>query len=124
MMNQEIKQRWIQALRSGEYKQGQGALHNYNENTFCCLGVLCDLHAKETNTSWVDYPEENWRSDYLGNDISLPNKVIEWSGLEDHDPLINRKLSPLIHRTLSLAMYNDEKGYSFDQLADLIEKHL
>ena len=115
-MNQEIKQRWIEALRSGEYKQGQGCLHNHNKNTFCCLGVLCDLHAKETNTNWVDHREEGRPSDYLDDDLLLPNKVVEWSGLEDDDPLINR--------TLSLAGYNDHKGYSFDQLADLIEKHL
>jgi hypothetical protein len=116
MMKQEIKQRWIEALRSGEYKQGQGCLHNHNENTFCCLGVLCDLHAKETNTNWVDDPEEGYTSDYLDNDASLPDKVLEWSGLE--------RPNPLITRTLSIAIYNDQKGYSFDQLADLIEKHL
>jgi hypothetical protein len=115
-MNQEIKHRWIEALRSGEYEQGQECLHNHNENTFCCLGVLCDLHAKETNTNWVNYPEEGYPSDYLGYDVILPDEVIDWSGLEDHNP----RVTP----TLSIAAYNDQKGYSFDQLADLIEKHL
>lgn len=31
---------WIADLRSGNYKEGTGELHNVEENTFCCLGVL------------------------------------------------------------------------------------
>lgn len=48
-MNQEIKKRWVAALRSGDYKQGTGALRNA-DNKFCCLGVLCDLHSKAHGT--------------------------------------------------------------------------
>ena len=40
-MKPEIKKQWVQALRSGEYKQGRGQLKQ--GATFCCLGVLCDL---------------------------------------------------------------------------------
>ena len=112
-MNQDIKDKWINALRSGEYKQGTGALKNSND-AFCCLGVLCDIHAKETDTRWVD-AEEGWLSNYLGNDGSLPDEVIEWADLEGMDPVI------CFH---FISTYNDKKGYSFDQLADLIEKHL
>jgi len=43
-MNLEIKQKWLEALRSGRYAQGQGILRNTN-NEYCCLGVLCDLVA-------------------------------------------------------------------------------
>ena len=45
-------QKWVDALRSGEYKQTRGALRGDdegNEPKFCCLGVACDLYAKETN---------------------------------------------------------------------------
>lgn len=34
-------QQWINALRSGEYKQGSGGLQS--EEGYCCLGVACDL---------------------------------------------------------------------------------
>lgn len=35
-------ERWVEALRSGEYEQGQGHLVNeYNE--YCCLGVFAHL---------------------------------------------------------------------------------
>jgi hypothetical protein len=42
-MDQNIKQKWIKALRSGDYKQGHRALYCIfnNEETYCCLGVLC-----------------------------------------------------------------------------------
>lgn len=41
-MEAAIKSRWVEALRSGRYQQGRGSLRP-SENTYCCLGVLCDL---------------------------------------------------------------------------------
>lgn len=40
---QEIKTNWLTALKSGKYKQGYYNLHNPNENTHCCIGVLGDI---------------------------------------------------------------------------------
>lgn len=40
-MNQEIKAKWLEALRSGVYPKGIGFMQC--EGTFCCLGVLADL---------------------------------------------------------------------------------
>ena len=53
-MKQEIKEKWVSALRSGEYKQGKEGLRIYNE--FCCLGVLCDLYIKETGVGFWGAP--------------------------------------------------------------------
>ena len=39
---------WIEALRSGRYEQG--TIYLEQDNKFCCLGVACDLFAKETRT--------------------------------------------------------------------------
>jgi hypothetical protein len=41
-MNGDIKAKWLQALRSGEYKQGHGRLRIL-PNLYCCLGVLCEV---------------------------------------------------------------------------------
>lgn len=41
-MNSELKSKWLDALRGGEYKQGKDYLRG-KEDTFCCLGVLCDV---------------------------------------------------------------------------------
>src|SRR6478752_3145258 len=42
-MDKKLKAEWLAALRSGKYKQGQGGLHNPDGDTYCCLGVLCDV---------------------------------------------------------------------------------
>ena len=42
---EQVLKLWIKALRSGEYKQTQGLLRV--KNSFCCLGVLCDLQRKD-----------------------------------------------------------------------------
>jgi hypothetical protein len=45
-MDAELKQKWVTALRSGEFKQGRGALEE--DGTFCCLGVLCRVTGRPT----------------------------------------------------------------------------
>lgn len=45
-MTPKQAQRWANALRSGKYFQGRGRLRV--GNTFCCLGVLCDINGEQT----------------------------------------------------------------------------
>lgn len=57
--NPEAQQRvrdWIKALRSGNYQQGESALHLKGDG-YCCLGVACDLF---DNTRWApgDVPRQ------------------------------------------------------------------
>jgi hypothetical protein len=52
MMNQEIKKKWIEALRSGDYKQGRGWLRDHDGN-YCCLGVLMEVQDVDDDASWV-----------------------------------------------------------------------
>lgn len=40
---QEVKDKWLEALKSGDYKQGFVHLHNALENTYCCIGVLATI---------------------------------------------------------------------------------
>lgn len=40
-MDNAVKQRWLKALRSGDYEQGKNHLC-YNDK-YCCLGVLADI---------------------------------------------------------------------------------
>lgn len=101
-MNEEIKTRWVSALQSGEYKQGTGLLHR--DDKFCCLGVLCDLHAKETGNLWEGSEHS---SHYLYALVIPPGEVMEWAGLES-DAANN------------LTQMNDT-GTSFEQIARVIE---
>ena len=49
-MIKKIAKQWIKALRSGDYKQCETYFRVDHE--FCVLGVLCDLHSKETGCEW------------------------------------------------------------------------
>lgn len=113
-MNKVIRQKWIDALRSGEYKQGKGRLRN-SENEFCCLGVLCDLAAKEGVVKEVAGFDEFY---YDGGSLTPPPSVKEWaeSDLECLD--IDYTMGVEGHYT---ELNDDEHGLTFDQIADLIE---
>ena len=40
-MTREFKEKWIEALLSGDYEQGQGQL--VSNGKFCCLAVALDI---------------------------------------------------------------------------------
>jgi hypothetical protein len=107
-MDAEWKRKWVEALRSGKYKQGKHQLTD--GDTFCCLGVLTDLYIKENGYAWG--------SDYVGSwpkDGCLSYKVSCGVGLDEYDPGVKGR---------GLSSWNDDIGYDFNQIADLIEKHL
>ena len=112
-MNKEIKEKWIAALKSGEYEQGKNYLRT-SDNKFCCLGVLEDIHLKELGKEWETNSEGGYHID--GNTAYLTKETQKWAGLERDNPYpkeCNR----------SLAVLNDE-GQTFEEIADFIEKGL
>lgn len=112
-MNQEVKKKWIEDLRSGEYEQGHGSLNQKNKY-FCCLGVLCDIHSKETGTPWVDGGYGDLYK-YMESGGILPREVRDWAGLSSYNPVVcGRTLSSL----------NDRDLAPFEEIADLIEEYL
>ena len=115
-MNEQVKQKWLSALRSGDYQQTQLKLHT--DDGFCCLGVLCDLYGKEHNVEW-DLVEDEDHSYYMFQDhpATLPLSVVEWVGVESSNPYIDDS------RSLTLVELNDI-GSTFNVIADLIEEHL
>lgn len=106
MLTQEIKDRWVAALRSGKYKQGRGTLCSYdglsNERSFCCLGVLADLIDPE---GWKvrSYVSLSWRDPSCTTDLKQDTL--------DLDP--QRKL-----------IWMNDVGDTFADIADYIEAHL
>ena len=122
-MNPEIKERWLKALRSGEYKQGTGWLQM--DGKYCCLGVLCAIVADEidlpveertdvTNATIVTYGRPNDKTD-----TDLPNKVVEYVGLGSSDPVV--EVATDYKRTLSNL---NDNGMTFLEIADIIEREL
>lgn len=114
-MNQEIKRRWVEALRSGKYKQGQNCLHDSGDGSFCCLGVLTDLYIKEHGKKWHKCRDRPCTQlAYEGSWGGLPPSVMRWADVDRRDLFIDH---------FELATWND-RGSTFSEIADLIEQHL
>lgn len=117
-MKPEIKEQWMNALRSGEYSQTRGFLRT--SDGFCCLGVLCDLYSKETGTKWGEYQGKFTNSSFIGEFATLPTEVVEWSGIGEQNPYVCLNFSE--GHYLILSAMNDS-GVEFPEIADTIQKY-
>lgn len=110
---QSLVKKWLDALRSGKYKQGLGRLRNvYNE--FCCLGVLCDI---------VD--NSQWQAPKPG----MPYYSYSPEGSTAIPPLAIRKLLGMLSSqpinnvvNYSYFMWLNDLGQNFTEIAKEIEK--
>lgn len=127
----ERKALLVAALRSGEFSQAKSMLHNADTGGYCCLGVACEVYRRETG-------DGEWRQEggdllgrykkFLNCDLDLPNKVAEWFGLPEITPG-RLDTSPSVVYTDeygykhsdALTNLNDDKGMTFDEIADAIE---
>lgn len=127
-MNKDVQRTWAEALRSGEYEQTQGALHN--EYGYCCLGVLCELAVKEE----VIAPAAVSRKDTLGKRwvygegkeaSTLPSEVMAWAGLDQRNPKVDcTHGNDEYHDACCTLAGQNDGGASFHKIADIIEKKL
>lgn len=122
-----LKEQWIEALRSEKYSQGHGMLRDLADN-FCCLGVLCDI---KDPSKWEDLGiDEDEEGDdgyfgpfgtYLEDDSYAPddliNEVFEGEQLATN-PYPEGRYS--VQEWLS--ELNDSGKYTFKDIADLIEQ--
>ena len=125
-MNPEVKAKWVEALRSGEYRQTKGYLHR-NGGGFCCLGVLCDVAVKDgldirTEVSRMYVGHRGYTS-YAGETLTLPEPVAEWAGIVTEKPDEGTLSDPVVGGQ-SLSTWNDEDNAKLHEIADLIEDHL
>ncbi len=103
-MKPEIKQQWVEALRSGKFVQGDTFLQR--KGKYCCLGVLCVVQGYE--------PEANLPLFKFGTDESplktstLPDELS--AGLDGE-------------AMSELAGMND-RGWTFEAIATFIEEKL
>jgi len=118
-MKEQIKDKWVKALMSGDYKQGRGKLKSC-DGSFCCLGVLSDLYAKENGVKWKKY--DDCFSIVESFDL-LPKEVIKWSGMSSESGEIQNELYNNELYDFELAEVNDSGKHTFDQIADIIEEH-
>ena len=119
----EVVKKWVKALRSGKYKRGSGHLRKKTPTgiRYCCLGVLCDITPGVVWTDEYDDVEAGtYRAVYggSGNGACLPEGVMQYAGMGTQRGYIPTRKGMDI-----LDDINDSGKYSFNQIADIIEKH-
>jgi hypothetical protein len=123
-VNPEVKAKWVAALRSGKYRQGDQHVLNDGKGGFCCLGVLCDLYAKEAEVGWelLSYSGGMRLQLAYGSMYYPPDTVREWAGFHEDQATVN------IGGTVALlAIHNDGVNVprrTFAEIADAIEAQL
>tara|TARA_R100001244_G_scaffold129809_1_gene101482 strand:- start:471 stop:851 length:381 start_codon:yes stop_codon:yes gene_type:complete len=126
MMNKEIKAKWVSALKSGNYRQGQNQLKVEGKKNsrvrYCCLGVLCNIYKKDTGkgkwerASFIDTDGEYEQSE-------LPGEVALWAGLKSTEPVVNTFIGE--ESLIALNDGDSELGkVSFKRIACLIDESL
>ena len=113
----QLRKDWIAALRSGDYRQGICWLKD--QNTYCCLGVLCDISGLGV---WRDFTDNSPDSSYETENESdfgcLPSKIAKLAGI-DTNHIVFYKGKPC-----TLTELNDQARLNFNQIADLLEDQL
>lgn len=118
-MHPELKAKWIEALRSGRYKQGRGGLRD-GDNCYCCLGVLADLVDPH---GWSTHAEHQFSHDrdfysHRGEPEMLPSVTLSALGLDVGDVacILASKNDGDDHKEI--------EPHNFEQIADWIETNL
>lgn len=122
-MRESIKKKWIEALRSGKYKQGRNELKN-EKDEMCCLGVLCQVYKEIVKKKGIGFDSNGEFIDSEGNsDKYVPSyRVWKWAGLKEANPSITGEKKGI--KFLSLAQANDYGKLTFKEIAKIIEKKL
>lgn len=118
-MDQQAKVKWVEALRSGKYKQTTGNLKTSKEGEcfYCCLGVLCEVMGVEEEQSLIvaNVFGEQGRIMYH----SFKQNEFFNSGTLDEGSFGLSKSEISI-----LTDMNDMMNRSFNEIADYIEENL
>lgn len=113
-MHPDWRKRWIDALRSGKYKQTTRALRRFDtidingqDPRYCCLGVLCEISGQG---SWVGaFYRTEGKLNVSSSTTSLPSALANLTelGARAQDLLIEM---------------NDVQALTFLQIADALDQ--
>lgn len=121
MPNKDNIRKWVDALRSGQYHQGNGRLkYKDNDNVVkhCCLGVACEVaiaNGVEMDVDVYNYSSHDFKSRFIfdSNGGDLPEKVQKWLGILTPDPVLSN--------FGTATRLNDHMGYDFNDIANSIQ---
>lgn len=132
-MKAEIKYRWVNALTSGDYQQGNRRLHTVQDGVhkFCCLGVLCEIAVQDGivnrffEGSQKCYSYRSASGENYPHIGVLPNSVGRWAGLYSANPQI---VLPPVYRegngNALLSHLNDVLRLDFAKIGRIINDQL
>jgi hypothetical protein len=117
-MDKELVQKWIDALRSGQYRQAKSKLHIGDRH--CCLGVATELiHGQDC---W----EDSNSTDIYGNIVY--KYTVGSTTCEELLDVMDAELVGLsiMQGDLTQEYLSDMNDYgdSFEEIADFLERHL
>jgi hypothetical protein len=117
-MKAEHRDQWLNALRSGEYKQIKGVLYGSAQHGYCCLGLLAHVVGGVDNDKLESAGTCGFLAYETGGEYGLGRDCHEGDGLyRARDP---ESLTTLQRK---LAAMNDN-GHSFAEIADWIEANV
>lgn len=112
------QQLWVDALRSGEYRQTRGCLQD--SHGYCCLGVACRVYEKHTGDKLV----EDRFGHLSGFDLSGYLAIVKnWLQLHGEEGELTHLIDYSQVEFISLTYKNDHDNLNFNQLADYIEEN-
>jgi hypothetical protein len=107
---------WLEALESGEYRQGFSCLrYGDNKPYFCCLGVLCETMGIERRATTGEYVHGGF-----GSNGYLPRGVPGLIGLRDSRGELATAVAADGQLYGALTQLNDTAGWGFKQIAAYI----
>jgi hypothetical protein len=111
-MRQDVKDKWVEALNSGKYRQIQGFLAT-NDGGRCAVGVLADIAAEAGIVVRSSRPLGNGARQCLTYDklaFSLPVAALKWADITEKDT--------------NVIMDMNDVGTSFQFIANWIKENL
>ena len=114
-MDKKVKESWIKALKSGEFKQGKGYLER--DGKYCALGILSLLSLVEGPCT---YNQIDGHGRFDNKRFTLSYNTLTWAGMDLEDFKVD-----VIYEgeSTTIADLND-RGLSFKELARIINLKL
>lgn len=110
-MTKYMRDRWVEALRGGEYKQIVGSLKQ--SGGYCCLGVLCDLDG----AGWTP------QLAYKAGPVYSAGPSVHGSEIHTLSEEREERLE-IEHGIVGQVIYMNDSGKTFAEIADWIEANV
>ena len=114
MLTKQEFEIWIEALESGEYKQGLCYLNS--DDKFCCLGVLADT----MGVKWEEY--ESARRDFRSESEKIYEILCFEKKDETHVCSVPQSWIDLDLQS-ELMELNDEEYFNFNEIAEHLREN-